>query len=307
MKFLSSSLHKNKKNKSLAPVAIFGYRRPSHLQQVLVALEKDPLACFTHVKIFLDGPKKIWDLLKTWQTYLVAAREWKFAGLRIYRSPHNLGLARSITKGVTEVLADAGKVIVLEDDIVPLPGFLRFMNEALIRYKGHKKIMQISAYAYPISHQSKRATLLSLTSCWGWGTWARAWRNYGLRRRVALRDLQSPSFCKKMDLNNSYPYSRLLKDVLEKKSNSWGVIWYWNLLKKQGLVLFPPESLVRNIGWDGSGVHGDKKGFGNKTRGKRGKIQRVIWPIRVRADAQYSRRLEKFLRRSIYTSTPQKN
>ena len=105
VKFSQSLLRGNQKNHFLAPVAVFGYRRPGHLQRVLVALEKDPLACFTHVEIFLDGPKKIWDLLKTWQTYRVAAREWRFAGLRIYRSPHNLGLARSITKGVTEGLS----------------------------------------------------------------------------------------------------------------------------------------------------------------------------------------------------------
>lgn len=291
----------------LAPVAVFGFRRPIHLQRVLTELERDPLACFTRVEIFLDGPRNFWDFYKVWCSYRVAALGWNFGGLEIHRASRNMGLARSITRGVKKVLARSENVIVLEDDVMPLPGFLGFMNQALNRYRKNKKIMQISAYTYPLKEKSKRAMFLSLTSCWGWGTWARAWRNYGLRRRVALRDLQSSSFCKKMDLRNSYPYSRLLKDVLEKKSNSWGVVWYWNLLKKRGLVLFPPESLVRNIGWDGSGVHGDKKGFGNKTRGKRGKIQRVIWPIRVRADAQYSRRLEKFLRRSIYTSTPQKN
>ena len=49
----------------------------------------------------------------------------------------NLGLAESVIQGVTEVIEEHGKVIVLEDDIVTGKYFLKFLNEGLesLQYK----------------------------------------------------------------------------------------------------------------------------------------------------------------------------
>ncbi|RIW11799.1 hypothetical protein D0X99_20210 [Algoriphagus lacus] len=41
------------------------------------------------------------------------------------------------------------------------------------------------------------------------------------------------------------------------KISSWGIRFYWNVFKLDGLVLFPDRSLVKNIGWDSSGKHKD--------------------------------------------------
>jgi acetyltransferase-like isoleucine patch superfamily enzyme len=39
--------------------------------------------------------------------------------------------------------------------------------------------------------------------------------------------------------------------------DSWGIRWYLSVFAQDGLVLWPPRSLVANIGFDGSGAHGD--------------------------------------------------
>jgi hypothetical protein len=48
----------------------------------------------------------------------------------------------------------------------------------------------------------------------------------------------------------------MLKKQMAGKIDSWAVRWYWSVFKRGGLVLYPPESLIRNIGLDGSGTHG---------------------------------------------------
>lgn len=268
----------------LAPVAVFGYRRPDHLRRVLDALQSDPLAAHTRVEIFLDGPKSFWDTIRTWRVRQAARQPRRFASLRIHRAPINRGLARSLTGGVGKVLRQSETVIVLEDDIVPRPGFLSFMNKALARYRHHSKVMQVSGYAYPVAGARGKHTFLPLTSCWGWGTWRRAWRHYGLKRHQATRDLVSPAFRQRMDLRGTYPYSRLLQEVLEGKSDSWGVVWYWNLLKRGGLSLFPGRSYVENVGWDGSGVHGDRRGFRGSGPSVWPGPAATRWPSRVQCD-----------------------
>lgn len=102
-----------------------------------------------------------------------------------------------------------------------------------------------------------------------------------------------------MDLNGSYPYSRMLQEVLDKKSESWGVVWYWNLLKKKGLTLFPPASLVENIGWDGSGTHGDRNGFGSSPSGHCRAPEFPAWPKKIVSDHQLMSKLKSLFRRKL--------
>ena len=282
-----------------ATTCIFGYRRPRHLKLVLDALEEDPLAISTRVEIFLDGPKTVWDRFKCWRVWLEARKPRQFAQVTVYRSKKNKGLARSVTQGIRQVLKKADAVIVLEDDIMPLPGFLVFMNEALNRYRRHRKVMQVSAYAYPVPGTREKASFLPLTSCWGWGTWRRAWRHYGLCRKKAAKDLASPRFLKRMNLDGSYPYGKLLQDVVDGKSDTWGVIWYWNLLRQGGLTLFPPQSYVQNIGWDGSGTHGDLRGYARQGSKKIRPSGVPHWPGRVESDQPMLDKLRKLFREKL--------
>ncbi|WP_051128872.1 hypothetical protein [Providencia rettgeri] len=57
----------------------------------------------------------------------------------IIKQKSNLGLAKSITTGVTSVCEKYGKVIVLEDDLIASPTFLQFMNDALVFFEKQKK------------------------------------------------------------------------------------------------------------------------------------------------------------------------
>ena len=37
--------------------------------------------------------------------------------------------------------------------------------------------------------------------------------------------------------------------------DAWDILWYWTIFGRNGLVYFPPQTLVMNIGLDGSGTH----------------------------------------------------
>jgi hypothetical protein len=39
------------------------------------------------------------------------------------------------------------------------------------------------------------------------------------------------------------------------KINSWAIYWYATIFLNDGLFVFPKESFVSNVGFDGSGVH----------------------------------------------------
>ena len=57
-----------------------------------------------------------------------------FKTLHYTFSEKNKGLADSIIGGVSQVVNQYGKVIVLEDDLVLMPNFLNFLNQGLDYY-----------------------------------------------------------------------------------------------------------------------------------------------------------------------------
>ena len=58
-----------------------------------------------------------------------------------------------------------------------------------------------------------------------------------------------------LNLDGAYDYATMLIRQMAATRSSWAVRWYWTVLMN-GLALFPPFSMVRNTGFDGSGTHG---------------------------------------------------
>lgn len=242
-----------------APIAIFAFNRPDHTRRTLQALSQNPEAAMSTLYIFADGPKPGISPEKLAAVHELRAmiREQAWCGEVIIReSDTNKGLARAISEGVTEVVSRHGRVIVLEDDIVTAPGFLRFMNEALDLYQDEEKVMHISGYM-PDVHRSQLPETFFLTfmSCWGWATWDRAWKHYqqdsaGFFQRL-LRERRLEDF----NLGGAIKFSNYLKGNLTGRHNSWAILWFASIYFNKGLCLYPRQSLVQNIGFDGSGSH----------------------------------------------------
>jgi hypothetical protein len=179
---------------------------------------------------------------------------------RIYQGK-NLGLARSVVEGVTQVVAEYGQVIVLEDDLVLSPSFLDYMLQALDRYAGEKNVYQISGYMFPVTQPADAdAFFLPLITTWGWATWRHAWQVFNWHASDALEQLKDPSVRRRFDLQNSYPYSVMLENQLRNQTESWGILFWWQVFKARGLALHPRQSLV----WNG-GLVPTTKNFGWST------------------------------------------
>jgi GT2 family glycosyltransferase len=117
--------------KKQAPIALFVYNRPWHTRQTVEALKKNELASESELFIYSDAPKngKAKEKVKEVREYIKTIDGFK--KVTIIERENNWGLADSIIDGVTKIVNEYGKIIVLEDDLVTSPYFLKFMNEAL--------------------------------------------------------------------------------------------------------------------------------------------------------------------------------
>jgi hypothetical protein len=241
-----------------APVALFVYNRPDHTRQTLEALARNRGADSTTLYVFSDGPKHNATPAERERIIavrqLVCSRPW-LRNVVLVEADVNRGLADSIVAGVSRVVEQHGRVIVLEDDIVTSPGFLEFMNAGLELYADEEKVMHISGYMYPLDLPARGTAFLRVLSCWGWATWARAWKHYDPDIERHLSRLNSPELVRKFNVEGHADFHRQLLDNQSGKIRSWAVKWYASWLAQDGLSLFPTQSLVRNIGHDGSGIH----------------------------------------------------
>jgi len=239
----------------LAPITIFAYNRPWHIQKTIEALKKNQLAKKSKLFIFSDGPKDEKDRKKVEEVRQYLREITGFKKITIIERRKNLGLANSIIAGVTEIVNKYGGIIVLEDDLITSSYFLKFMNEGLNFYEKEKKVVCIHGYVYPVKAKMPETFLLKDPGCWGWATWKRGWKLFDYDGRKLLMELNKRNLTPEFDYNNSYPFTNMLEDQIEARVESWAIRWYASLFLKNKLTLYPGRSLVFHSGDDGSGTN----------------------------------------------------
>jgi glycosyltransferase involved in cell wall biosynthesis len=244
------------RKKELAPVLLFVYNRPNHLERVIRCLKNNYLAMETELLVFSDGQKNEFEIAEvdTVRNYIHTIDGFK--KVKIFESKNNKGLAKSIIQGVSQTIDQYGSVIVLEDDLETAPGFLTFMNEALRFYEDKDRIMQISGYMFDVSLDIESdGVFLPFTSSWGWATWKRAWDCFDEMASGYHAIEGSESLTSKFNLDGAFNYSQMMENTLNSKIDSWAIRWYLSVFLNNGLSLYPVQTLVKNIGFDGSGTH----------------------------------------------------
>jgi hypothetical protein len=239
-----------------APIALFVYNRPRHTLATLAALRANPLAPQSDLYVFSDAPRKPEAASSVAQVRESLRSIDGFKSVTVVERTSNMGLAASITEGLNGLCERHGRAIVVEDDLATSPHFLDYMNAALERYETEDRVMQISGHMFVASlATTDDAIFLPFITSWGWATWARAWRHYDPLALEYPRLLEDPALRRRFDLNGHYPYFRMLQAQQHGKIDSWAIRWYLSVFCRNGLALYPKKSMVRNLGFDGSGVN----------------------------------------------------
>jgi hypothetical protein len=129
------------------------------------------------------------------------------------------------------------------------------MNDALNLYEKEEKVISIHGYNYPVKAKLPEYFFLRGADCWGWATWKRGWDLFEPDGKKLLKELVEQKMTYTFDFNGSYPFTQMLKDQIEGKTDSWAIRWNASAFLKNKYTLYPGKTLVFNSGTDGSGVH----------------------------------------------------
>ncbi len=245
---------------TLAPVVVFAYNRPQHLQRTLDALAACRLAARSEVHVFADGPKKPAAAEAVADVRRVLAQESaadRFAAFHVQASEVNLGLANSIIRGVGQVIAAHGKVIVLEDDLLVSADFLEFMNDCLVFYKDDSSIGVVTGFCPLTSLPSGYAEdvfVVHRNSSQGWGTWARVWQDVDWSASGIEKMNRDWLLRRAFNREGNDRYDRLRRQ-LAGRMDSWSIRFGLSLFMRGLGTVYPTVNRIANIGYDGSGIH----------------------------------------------------
>jgi hypothetical protein len=240
-----------------APVLICTLNRHVHFKRCVESLSTCIHANETDLYICLDYPsdESHWNGYNITKDYLPQIRGFKSVNITIRKT--NFGVNENWSDMISHVFEKYDRLIISEDDNLFAKSFLEFVNNGLNTYQHRNEIFSICGYLYPfkmLDRHALNAYMLPAFSAWGVGIWREKWNKV---------DFKLSSFNQMLSIKNNY---RQLK-------KNYGP-WFYHILqisktediKGDGYItlylihnkmysIFPVNTKVVNIGYDGSGVN----------------------------------------------------
>jgi hypothetical protein len=244
---------------TLAPIILFVYNRPQETLRTLTLLSKNQLAKQSRLYIFSDGPRDEEQISKVNYVRKIISNLEGFKEVTIIKSEVNKGLGKSIIDGVSSIIQEHGKVIVLEDDLETSEHFLTFMNDALNFYEANNSIWSISGYTpemkFPENYDKEVYGVMRACS-WGWATWHDRWEQNNWELDDKIYDLINNKVAKKDFEKPGNDMTYMLLDQKKGAIDSWAIRWCYNQYLNNSITIYPKKSYVNNIGFSGESTHG---------------------------------------------------
>jgi len=241
-----------------APVLICTYTRLYHLKRTVESLSKNSCAICTDLYIASDYPydESHRPLVEEVRGYIKTISG--FNSVNIILRDQNFGANANYYDALDCIFNKHDRVVIMEDDIVTGCHFLQYINDGLHLYGVGSGVFAVSGYMWPKLRTTldTDTLLLPLYNSWGTGFHRENFRKIVSNPSVSQNVLGDWPLFLKANLLIPGIASPLL-DMAEGKLHAWDVDCFLYILERDLLVLFPKNSLVKNIGFDGSGLHCD--------------------------------------------------
>ncbi|MEO5921634.1 MAG: hypothetical protein ABIQ01_10890 [Pseudolysinimonas sp.] len=233
------------------PLLLLAYNRPEKLRGVVDALRVLKPAL---VYVVVDGPKagNPDDAARVQSVRdVVAEIDWTSDVHTRFRES-NVGLRRSVVDAVSWVTGEHGQVIVMEDDIVPGPHVIPYLEYMLELYRGDATIAHVSGYNVippaELSHPEQLSRRSVYPESYVWATWDRAWKHYDDELRwpgrgdgTALRRITGSRAA-------AMRWSQNFADARAGRISTWAYRWIASIWSQDAVTVGPNVNLTEYVG-----------------------------------------------------------
>jgi len=207
--------------------------------------------------VFSDGPVSNRDAYKVNSVRELVVAKLAWARPILFERKKHLGLATSILKAVDHILEEYKTVTVLEDDCIPGPQFLRYIDLCLDKFANRGKVFFITGYTVEMPQDVLKQYEWDIyfeprLGSWGWATWRDRWQKCD-RNTTRIGALVEQEGIKLTVPGRDFP--ALVKKKISGEHDTWTCATTLSMLLHGAYCAYPTISHVQNIGHDGSGRH----------------------------------------------------
>lgn len=276
----------------LAPIVIFAYNRPDALLRLKTCLENNKLYHSSVCHIFIDGARNDKDEELINKVSEIAQSMTR----NVHISSYNKGLAISIISGVSEIINQYGKAIILEDDLICTSNFLDFMNQGLDYYQNDDNIISVCGYGLKIRKPKDYigdVYLSNRSSSWGWGTWADRWNSIDWEIQD-WGDFRKDTKRQHAFNQGGSDMTSMLKGYMSGKNNSWAIRFCYNQFRQHKYAVCPFLSKTDNIGFGDSATNCKQKYSRFKVEMDHGDSTNFLFPDKLEFNDNIARQLRHY-------------
>ena len=242
------------------PVIIPTLNRFAHFKRCVESLAKNSLACETELVIGLDYPPsdKYREGYENIKRYLPTIKG--FYKVTVLRAKENLGVVENC-KQLRDYVKSCGfdAFIFSEDDNEFSPNFLEYMNWGLNKFRDDNSVLGICGFKrVNVDFLENNVYKYPKFVAWGCGFWFLKYKKKEKYSNFKLLqnwiDSQSLGICFTDKVRVACAVLRMLK----RKIILGDFLTNMVPIEERNFI-FPKKSMVRNHGWDGSGLHGGTK------------------------------------------------
>ncbi|MFE3869273.1 glycosyltransferase family 2 protein [Flavobacterium sp. LS2P90] len=234
-----------------APIILFTYKRLDTLERCIASLQKCPESKQSNLIIVCDFAAKEADIEKVNAVRQFLPTISGFKDIEIIERDKNYGVDYNIIDGIQLMAERYDQFIVVEDDLVVAPGFLRFLNVSLNFYKKNTDVLSVSGFSFvdKIPENYLYDGYFAKRTCpWGWATWSDKIKEVDWEIKDKNAFLNSNKVQK--DFNEwGSDRSRMLMNTLQGKIRAWDIRLDYHQFLCGSCTLYPVATLVQNIGF----------------------------------------------------------
>ncbi len=233
-------------------IVVLLYKRPYHSIQVFESLIRNRVnTCIA----FMDFPEDSHcrSMQRIIKDYIKRQKKLK---IDLICRKKRYGLAKSVVSAVTSVLEEYEGILLLEDDCVLRPGGIFYFEDSLHKLQHNTKIRSICGYLYPKCNfkwgLNTELLLLRRFCPWGWATWRDRWKDYNPNLSEVVKKVESNGI-HISSFSNDIGILCKDKSYLNGLYDIWSLNWIMEHYASSTFSVFPRETVIENIGFDGSG------------------------------------------------------
>lgn len=233
-------------------IAVFCYKRAGKLKTSMEALLKNPECSSMDVIFFCDGHKGEHDRAGVEATRAYIDSLTGFRQVHKHFRERNISTGPNFHQGISYLCANYERFIVVEDDLVVTPNYIRYLLDALEYYRNERSVFCITGFCFPLKQSNYGYdTVIHHRFCsYGWGSWSNrvsevVWDKDELNRMMT----RDPGFTSRLD-EQGMDLSRMLKKQISGAISTWDIQMQVHVSQHRMKVVYPVLSKTHNIGFD---------------------------------------------------------